>query len=671
MSEDSLVCAPCYVFRRHQDGKDKAFSSRPVTDWSNLAKLIKKHNESKEHRNAEIDAENFVLIMKGEKKDIRCSVSSHHNDVVTKNRIILRSIVETIILCGKQNIALRGHDEDGGNFKAILADKAKHNEVLKSHLEKSEKRENKRETQDSRITYMSPQIQNEIIEICGNMIKTSIVEPCIKSKFFGFIADEATDASTMEQMALCIRYYDVEKNKLEEQFIGFSECESTTGENLANAFIAKLQEAGLDIQNIRGQGYDGAANMSGCHRGVKTRIQQIVPEAIYTHCKAHNLNLAIIHASKNALVRNMLDIVQQITFHFNYSAKRQGNFQNCLATDAESTEAMQGRRKLRSLCETRWSARADLLFTFKSAFTTVCSSLEDLAQNQNDPKALNFLNAIQSFDFIVALVTTEHVLSGVAPLSLLLQKKDCDLLTASREARVVIDMLNAERADPMVWDALYAVAVDLANKVGVQPAAPRNPRRQQHRPNAPAQDPLAYWRINMYLIFVDHLVQEMQDRLVDGKERFLVERLIPKNIGALTQEDVLRIFETFRADLETDIGGFQTEVRRWTTMWGTTNVNQKPGTLEETIQNSNHTLYPSITLCLRIVLCMPVTTASAERAFSTMRRVKTYLRSSMTTERLSGLGLMAIYKQKASELDIEEVIDIFARKKDRKLELLF
>ena len=91
---------------------------------------------------------------------------------------------------------------------------------------------------------------------------------------------------------------------------------------------------------------------------------------------------------------------------------------------------------------------------------------------------MNFLNAVQNFDFIVALIATEHVLSGVAPLSLLLQMKECDLLTASREAKVVINMLNAERADAMVWDALYAQAVDLANKIGVQPAAPRYPRRQ-------------------------------------------------------------------------------------------------------------------------------------------------------------------------------------------------
>ena len=106
-------------------------------------------------------------------------------------------------------------------------------------------------------------------------------------------------------------------------------------------------------------------------------------------------------------------------------------------------------------------------------------------------------------------------------------------------------------------------------------------------------------------------------------------------------------------------------------MWEVANDQLKPVSIEETLQNVNHDLYPNIALCLRILLCMPVTTSSAERAFSTMGRVKTYLRSTMTTDRLSGLGLMTIYRKKASKLDLDEVIDVFARKKDRKLELPF
>ena len=101
----------------------------------------------------------------------------------------------------------------------------------------------------------------------------------------------------------------------------------------------------------------------------------------------------------------------------------------------------------------------------------------------------------------------------------------------------------------------------------------------------------------MYLVFVDHLIQEMQDRHIEGRDRFRVERLVPRNINHLTQDDIRAIFSTFQPDLQTEIEGFQTEVGWWKTMWGVANDQLKPGSIEETLQNVNHDLYPNIALC--------------------------------------------------------------------------
>jgi len=46
---------------------------------------------------------------------------------------------------------------------------------------------------------------------------------------------------------------------------------------------------------MRAQGYDGAANMSGIHKGVQARVRERIPTAQYVHCKAHVLNLASVH----------------------------------------------------------------------------------------------------------------------------------------------------------------------------------------------------------------------------------------------------------------------------------------------------------------------------------------------------------------------------------------
>jgi hypothetical protein len=45
---------------------------------------------------------------------------------------------------------------------------------------------------------------------------------------------------------------------------------------------------------MRAQGYDGAASMSRIHRGVQARIRERIPTALYVHCNAHVLNLAIV-----------------------------------------------------------------------------------------------------------------------------------------------------------------------------------------------------------------------------------------------------------------------------------------------------------------------------------------------------------------------------------------
>ena len=140
-------------------------------------------------------ADNFVAIQEGRQKDILATMSSSYNVLVEKNRQILTGIVDAIILCGRQNIALRGHEDSTSNFQALLNYQAKYNPVLSEHLKNG----------DPATKYTSPQIQNEIIDICREMIRSDCVRACNKAPCFGFIADEATDVATMEQMALCVR----------------------------------------------------------------------------------------------------------------------------------------------------------------------------------------------------------------------------------------------------------------------------------------------------------------------------------------------------------------------------------------------------------------------------------------------------------------------------------
>lgn len=77
-------------------------------------------------------------------------------------------------------------------------------------------------------------------------------------------------------------------------------------------------------------------------------------------------------------------------------------------------------------------------------------------------------------------------------------------------------------------------------------------------------------------------------------------------------------------------------------------------------------IYPNLWIALRIAVTLPVTIASAERSFSKLKLIKTYLRSTMSQERLSGLAIMSINHEVGKSLSYDEMIDHFASRKSRR-----
>ena len=97
-----------------------------------------------------LNCDHFLDTISGRQKDIYSQLSSQINDAVEKNRHILKSMVDVIVLRGQQNLALRGHTEKNSNFLALLEFRAKTDPVLATHLQSAEKR----------ARHTSPTIQN-------------------------------------------------------------------------------------------------------------------------------------------------------------------------------------------------------------------------------------------------------------------------------------------------------------------------------------------------------------------------------------------------------------------------------------------------------------------------------------------------------------------------------
>ena len=87
----------------------------------------------------------------------------------------------------------------------------------------------------------------------------------------------------------------------------------------------------------------------------------------------------------------------------------------------------------------------------------------------------------------------------------------------------------------------------------------------------------------------------------------------------------------------------------------------------------NAVFFPAVKCAITIFLTLPSTTCTVERSFSTMRRVKTWLRNTMSDDRLSGLCVLSVHRNWVNQNRdkfIDDVIDLYASDR-RRLQFLF
>ena len=85
---------------------------------------------------------------------------------------------------------------------------------------------------------------------------------------------------------------------------------------VATEIIQVLEKLNLVIKNSRGQGYDGASNISPEAVGVQKGTKTMCEKSVCTHCCEHNLNLVITIACKIPIIQNILDIVKEVIMMF-------------------------------------------------------------------------------------------------------------------------------------------------------------------------------------------------------------------------------------------------------------------------------------------------------------------------------------------------------------------
>jgi hypothetical protein len=162
----------------------------------------------------------------------------------------------------------------------------------------------------------------------ANEIRNKIIKKVKEAKYFSIILDCTPDISNQEQMTLVLSCVDISTSpiKIEEYFLEFIKVDVITSLGLFNELINVITKLQLNINDIRGQGYDNGSNMKGNKQGVQRRLLDINPKVFYIPCGSHNINLVLCDMANSCTKAVFFfEVVQRLYTLFS-SSKRDGIF---------------------------------------------------------------------------------------------------------------------------------------------------------------------------------------------------------------------------------------------------------------------------------------------------------------------------------------------------------
>ena len=586
---------------------------------------------------------------------------------------------------------MRGHRDSGrtplassatmltsndGNFKETLRLMVDSGDLtLKTHLESAA----------SNALYTSSTVQNDLLQCIGEEIQEKISRNVGSCGPYSILFDETTDLSHTNIMCFLVRYVDSVDGRyvLREDFLDFCDTYSAiaaenleagkpaneetalSGKRLGSLVISKMKHHQLDFQWCVGIGTDGCSVMTSEAIGAVTTIKEVARHAQRCHCFNHELNLSLQKCSTVREARNTLGVIQEIVSFFTQSAKR--NLVLIRVTGGQ----------LRALCATRWVERYKAILEFAEKLPKIVIALEEIhdwSDKGSSSKANLLLCGLRNFQFIVTLNILRELFSITTPLSVALQNQQMDVSSANELVQDTVSLLKAEREDSdncfaEIFSRARAVAVELQIPQGM----PRIVGLQVHRSNPGTSSPEDHYRLSIYIPLLDEITNDLEERFNDDAlyvTKDLVS-LMPTMIVKLSRPELSEIADSLLSRYETLLSGcvgihLIKEILLWQQKWK--RAQERPSDVLATLDTADSEVYPAVHFLLKVLAAMPVSVASAERSFSTLRRVKTYLRTTMTEERLASLALINIHRD--YDLEMESIINRFAHKQNRRVNFI-
>ncbi|XP_059658399.1 uncharacterized protein LOC132304681 [Cornus florida] len=649
-SKDAAYCLPCFLFGAKPTGHPgtNAFTSEGFQSWKKVNdgnRCAFLNHVGGSPCSAHSIAERACKDLMNQPCHIDTVMVRQTSEQVSNNRLRLKVTIDAVQWLTYQACAFRGHDEsfqssNRDNFIEMVKAFASYNDdVARIVLENAPKN----------AKYTSPQIQKEILHIVSRKVRSKIREDNGDAKFC-ILVDEARDEFKREQMALVLRYVDKD-GFLQERFFDLVHVKDTTSLNLKKDLCAVLSYYNLDVHNLRGQGYDGASNMRGEWNGLQSLFLNDCPYAYYVHCLAHRLQLALVAASREVIG------VYQFFSNLNFIINNIGA--SCKRTDElHSAQVM----------EIAHLIYLDELETSRGANQIVLNNLiEDGCNYKIRGDADTAFNTLRSFQFVFILHLIKDITGITNILCQALQQKDEDIVNAMQLVSSTKQIIMILREND--WNKLFDIvksfcechnidvpdlSVPYTKKIKGQSRHPQENITLEH-----------HYRIDIFYGTIDSQLQELNNRFSEKAMKLvtLSSALDPRDgYKFFNVEDICTLVDEFylqdftdqeRIMLTFQLQHYEVEMPVHSYLKNMSTISELCRGLVETKKSKIYFLIDGL---IRLVLTLPISTATTERAFSTMKLVKTQLRNRMEDEFLADYLSVSIEKEIAQTFSTDSIM---------------
>lgn len=656
--EEKVFCENCLTCDKNNlfsfsTKRDEAFITQGFQSWRNALAKFKSHELSKCHTEAVMK---LAVSRKG--TNVLSELSTAHTRDRIAARTALHKVVSSIQFLAKQGLAMRGHTDDSANFNNLLELRATDCEPLRSWLNRSG------------YKWTSHDIQNEVLQELAHSVLRTFSKELLAAKYYAIIMDEASDISVKEQVSICFRYV-LPDLEVHETFMGFYETAATDAGSLFTIINDSLVRFNMKLDNCRGQCFDGASNMAGTLSGLQRRISDIQPKAVHMHCMNHCLSLSFQDAI--AAISQCRDAMNQVKDLVNFvreSPKRLAWFTGFQSTGAPA---------LRPLCPTRWTMRVSSIESVCSNYNELLDFLQEMSdadRSEMGAKSSGYLKQLKTFSMFFSLKLLFIVFSTSESAAKSLQSPKLSLTKAHgiiTALSVIWQNMRCDSRYEEFWSKLTSEADILGIDIPVLPRARKIPRRldggpsQQHT-HSSVED---FYR-QIYFTAIDAALMCLKTRFESPPFAVAckIEELVLSFINSPTahQPNIKCIIDAFGNDLN------EPRLQLHLNMLGDLCRSNIPsprtvtciGDVIELLQKNDcwRDMLPEVVEFLRLFLTLPVTTCTAERSFSCLRRLKTFLRSTMNQERLNHVAVLHCHRERTEAVDITSVCNTFIAKNE-------